>query len=233
MTDSMPPNCPWSGLAPATIHYCEENLCSLITQPANTWSNLGFVFVGLYLTWKASVHGPRALRLIGPIAIFVGVTSFAYHATFSFVGQVFDLGAMYCFSALLIVMNARRLGALQGKAGTLVFVGLVAGTTALVVLLRVVGIPLFAIQLAVALGLERRARAASPTPIDYRWFRNALITFALAYGCWLLDFFRVVCDPHWHLMQGHALWHLLDACIFLWLYRFYAQFTSTPAVRPV
>lgn len=228
----MPNDCPWSGVTPASIHYCEENLCGWVTQPANAWSNLGFVAVGLYLTWKAAqAPQTRALRLIGPIAVGVGLTSFAYHATYSFVGQLFDLGAMYCFSALLIVMNARRLGALQGARGNAAFVLLVGVTTGLVALLRVVGIPLFALQIAAALWLEHKARRASSTPIDFAPFRNALLTFAVAYGCWLLDFFKVVCDPRWHLLQGHALWHLLDAVIFVWLFRYYAQFTPPAPAR--
>jgi len=220
----MDPQCPWAGVAPATIHYCENNLCGWIAQPANAWSNLGFVAVGLGLIWAARRSGARSLRLFGPIAIFVGLTSFAYHASFSFVGQVFDLGSMYCMSALLIVMNLRRLDALAESKVVPVFVATVVASVGLVAKFKVVGIPIFASEIALALWLEWRAHTRSRGAIDYRPFLAALGIFAVAFGIWILDFERVFCDPDRHWLSGHALWHVLDALVFVALYRFYAQF---------
>jgi hypothetical protein len=220
----MSPQCPWDGWSPATIHYCEDNLCSWITQPANAWSNMGFVLVGIALVLRARRQNAAHLKLIGPIAIAVGITSFAYHASFSFAGQVFDLGSMYCLSALLIVMNAQRLGSLKAAQVPKVFAALVIGTTTLVVIFRVIGIPLFALQLATALELERRARAASSKKVDYRGFLFALGAFAAAFAFWILDFSRLWCDPRSHWIQGHAIWHVLDAFVFAGIYRFYEQF---------
>ena len=220
------PQCPWSGFAPATMHYCEDNLCAWITAPANTWSNLGFVFVGMYLCWAARREANRGLRLIGPIAIAVGLTSFAYHASFSFIGQVFDLGSMYCFSALLIVMNLRRLGAIGDSKMVPLFLALVLGTVAALVTFKVIGIPLFAAHLIAALELERRAHAKATFRVSYRPFLAALGIFALAFGFWNLDYRRIWCDPSSHVVQGHAIWHVLNSLVFVCVYRFYAQFSS-------
>ncbi len=38
----------------AAAQFCEAIRPGLIGQPANTWSNLGFLFVGLGIGWQAS-----------------------------------------------------------------------------------------------------------------------------------------------------------------------------------
>ena len=45
----LPPGCPWSGFAPPDLKHCETNLAAWITTPANTWSNLAYIAVGVWL----------------------------------------------------------------------------------------------------------------------------------------------------------------------------------------
>ena len=52
----------------------------------------------------------------------------------------------------------------------------------------------------------------------------ALGTFLLAFGIWILDVKEIVCDAKNHFLQGHAVWHVLNAFCFYFLYRFYRQF---------
>lgn len=227
----MPPNCPWSGVSPATIHYCEDNLCAWVAQPANAYSSLGMVFVGLWLIWRARGQA-TSLKLIGPIAIVIGLTSFAYHASFSFFGQVLDLGSMFCLSSLLIVTNMRRANLLAASKMVPLFVGLVVGAVTLLLLFRRLGQVLFAAQVAASIYFELRARKAATTRIDYRWFFAALATLAVSFGFWILDTTRLWCDPSSHIVQGHAIWHVINASIFAWLYNFYMQFQSAPSETP-
>ena len=48
VTDLLP-HCPWANWSRPNIKWCEENLCQVITTPANTWSNLVYIIVGLYI----------------------------------------------------------------------------------------------------------------------------------------------------------------------------------------
>ena len=64
----LPPGCPWSGWAPPNVQWCEENLCALVTAPANTWSNLAYIVVGLVM-WAAARRlgeqmADRGIRLV-------------------------------------------------------------------------------------------------------------------------------------------------------------------------
>ncbi len=71
----MPPTCPWDSFAPATSRFCEDAVCGWIREPANTWSNVGFIVAGI-AALVGSRHGaPRLARRFGLVCIFLGVGS--------------------------------------------------------------------------------------------------------------------------------------------------------------
>ena len=53
----LPPGCPWSGFTPPNVDWCEEELCAWIVNPADTWSNLAYVVLGLFMWWAARHAG--------------------------------------------------------------------------------------------------------------------------------------------------------------------------------
>ena len=111
------PGCPWwalSELRLPNVDWCEAQRCSWIVEPANTWSNLAYLIVGLALWWIARGSSSRQLRFFGPAALIVGFSSGIYHASYTFVLQILDFFAMYVFCYLLITLNLRRLGVLGG-----------------------------------------------------------------------------------------------------------------------
>ena len=116
IVQALPPGCPWSMFHPPTIKYCESNLCSIITQPANTWSNLVYFIVGIYLSKQNLKDGIYYLKYIPLIAILTGISSFLYHASFTFLMQFFELSSMYLFSAMIIVLNMRRAEAIDDSS---------------------------------------------------------------------------------------------------------------------
>lgn len=224
-----PEGCPWAGWDPATIKYCEAHLCSWVKSPADTWSCLGFVLIGVWLLTREPFRKGNALALIGPIAIFTGVFSGLYHASFSFFFQMFDLASMFLFSSLLFSLNLRRLGWFQ-KGGTMRFyVVMNLVSIALVLLIRQKsGQVIFGAQMIAGILIEARLSMRNRGLIRYRWFWANLGIFAVAYAFWFTDTRRIICDPDNHIYQGHAVWHVINSFCFLALYHFYRQF---PEVR--
>jgi hypothetical protein len=228
----LPAGCPWSGWTPPNLDWCEEELCAWVTNPANTWSNLLYVALGLVMWREARRRRSRALGLFGPASIAVGVFSFAYHASYTWFLQFFDYVGMFLFCFTVLTLNARRLGRIAPGRETIAYLGGVALCSALVPVLFEAGVPiqgLVGILVLAMIGQElalRRRHGAHPA---HRWWWTALALIALASLCSLLDLTRVWCDPADHWLQGHAAWHLLSAASLYALFRFYAGLPDSAA----
>ena len=222
---------PWFGWSPATMHFCEALTAGPLAQPANAVSSLAFCAVGVYL-WR--VMKERNALLLFPISAFlVGITSFLYHASWTFFFQVFDVGSMFMLSCLLISFNAARLRLVEPKRLAVLYVGLLALSIAAMVTIRgKSGEYLFGAEVAVVAALEvALARRGGGT--DYKPFLQALGIFLLAYGIWLTDVHELVCAPDNHVLQGHAVWHMLNAFCFYYLYLFYRQFDLVQSIDAI
>lgn len=217
----------WGGLP--NVKWCEAPVCSLVTEPANTWSNLAYVLVGLLLVLLARKETSVALRLFGPAGIAIGLCSFVYHASIAFVTQLLDFAGMYCFFGLALTINVVRLGLLSAKSVPRVLTVGVVGMTAVTYGVARLGLPIqaliagafFLVLLTEAMAL----RLASPRP-SLRPLSAAVGCFVLAAVCSGLDVSRVWCDPNDHLIQGHAVWHLLGAVSLGFSLFHYRQFRS-------
>ena len=201
--------------------------------PANTWSNLAYVLVGLYalaLGWhdqreKCPVgsgyvrHTPAMSFLFGAACCFLGAGSGLFHASLTRWGQQLDVAAMY---APLVVFIAMSLGrwcprVLLGRGGretpTWPFLA---------------GLVVFACFLLYRYKWSMSSRVVLPVLIvtvgsfavldqfrtgrrfALRWLAWAGLALALAVVCRQLDVARRFSGPDsW--LQGHALWHLLTS----------------------
>lgn len=242
----LPPGCPWSGWALPDLKHCEENVCGWITAPADTWSNLAYIAVGLWLWSRSKREAPGPLRWFGPAAVLAGATSFIFHASYTFFFQFFDYVGMFSFICLMAALNLRRLGLLADSRIGVFYAESISLSCALLLGLRGLGLniqPLFVLQvLAVAAseiwlappgvhggavppplsngyGLAR----ASPAP-SYADAWRTLGLFGAAVAFWLLDFSRLACDPANHWLQGHAAWHVFSAPAFATALAFHRQF---------
>jgi hypothetical protein len=212
----------WGGWTPATMHFCEELTHGVLVQPANAISSLAFAVVGLYLFRLA----PRRsiLRLFPISAVLVGITSFLYHASWTFFFQVFDVSSMFMLSCLLMSFNARRLGLIKDGQLPYVYTGLLAASIASLVTLRGrSGEYLFGGEVAAYL-VSEAVLAKTRRETRYEFFLWAAGVFVAAFAIWTLDVREIVCDPRNHFLQGHAAWHVLNSFCFYFLYRFYEQF---------
>ncbi|HRE90801.1 MAG TPA: ceramidase domain-containing protein [Myxococcota bacterium] len=126
----MAPGCPWSEIANLwlpNIKWCEAQVCSLVVEPANTWSNLAYILIGLLLLARSRRrrhHGAphRMARTFGTAEIIVGVFSFAFHMSYSGLLQVLDFAAMFVFVGLTLSLNLVRLGWLPERLRVRVYV---------------------------------------------------------------------------------------------------------------
>src|SRR5690349_14162358 len=94
--------CPWSDFMPANLRFCEARLCGWVTEPANTWSNVGFFIVGAIVLSDARRNGRLIAGSLGLIAVLTGIGSTAFHGTSTFAGQALDQSAMFLESGFFV-----------------------------------------------------------------------------------------------------------------------------------
>ena len=217
-------------------NFCEAARASIIRQPANTFSNVGFVAAGLLIAWHAGGRGNVGTTLsahrhlatvVASLVVLLGPGSAAMHATQSAIGGDIDMLSMYLvasFAAAYAVMRWLR-GGTRLLATTFVagvaFCELVGWWGADLPVVMHSGNAAFALLLIIATALEvlilRRREVHARRVHAYASLASILSAFAIwnATKTWL-------CDPH-SLIQGHAIWHILGAVSAYFLYRYYAS----------
>lgn len=241
----------WPGQASPCVAedncYCEVGT-GFVAQPANTFSNLGFVAVGLMVLWHASGEslrfgGDRIYPILyGAAALFLGTGSMALHGTLTSWGQWLDNQAMHIFISFPIAYNMKRSHGWQ-RTGFFVAFLAIAGTALIVHTL----VPEHSRQIfGVMVGLALIAEVMPAQPTLRRWSRQPALrgnrayllaaggVFALAAVVWVVSHTGGMwCNPT-SLLQGHALWHLLTAAAVALLYlHLRSQPTDVPAQSEV
>lgn len=202
----------WSGLTPGECaEYCEASTrCgsladrAAVQQPLNTWSNLGFLFVGL-LALRPPISALAALFAVSCAVLAAG--SFLFHASVTREMQWLDMVGTY---AALVAVIARGAVAAFGVRPALalaaalvadllfaVFKWSIPGTVALPMLVVVAGVPIVRMTRS-----GRRSPRAALLP-------GLLMLLAVVFR--QLDVAGIWCLPESRIYQGHALWHLLTA----------------------
>ena len=222
--------CPWSSFQPPTIKYCEENLCSWITAPANTWSNLGYVLVAYWLWKKLGPQQSSYLKLFSLAALCAGITSFLYHASYTYFYQVFDYVGMYMFSCLLLTLNLRRYGIFsRNLIIPFYFLVIIFSISLFLLSGGIYGRSIFSFQLIIVMALEFllsiKGNRNRPTT-QYKWLKISIGIFLISYIAWWADSGHFWCDPKNHIIQGHAIWHVVNAFCFITMSKFYQQFSE-------
>lgn len=225
------PGCPWYEINQAwgdpNIKWCEETLCSWISEPANTWSNLGYIIVAFIIYTIATREKNSSMKLFGVAIFFMGLFSFVYHAANNFVLQVFDFVGMYFYTSAIIVFNLRRMGKITKSGELWSFLGLI--------LLNLLLIPFFEKLLHLPMQLIILVNAITIAITEFKLrmkdnryqltpFIKSLVIIVFAEMFSILDVTRTWCDPTNHYVQGHALWHLIGSVSVFYCFQFYRQF---------
>lgn len=217
-------NCPWDQCIPATKDFLETAPCAWIKEPCNTWSNLAYILIGVYILWRYRRDAWKPIKFLGFMAIALGITSGLYHASCILTFQAMDLASMYLITTLLITLNLRRIGFIKKGEVYRIFWGLFLVSTAIFVSFRSHGRLVFTIHVFAVIFSELHLYLSRRNHAEYRDMFRALSLFALSYVVWFLDVKGLISNPDNHYIQGHALWHVLSAFSILFLYRFYDQF---------
>lgn len=218
-------------------NFCEAARCGWLKQPANSLSNVGFVVAGLLIAWRAGRPDrlgdvlPRYSGLATSYACLVvvlGPASAAMHATQSELGGRLDLLSMYLVASFAAAYALVRRFDRDRLFFWRIFVLFVVCCEVIgllgdeVPVVSQSGNVAFAALLILAIVIEVRLwRGDGPTRTVLRWGAAALGTMLVAFTIWILSK-SLWCDPH-SLIQGHAIWHLLDAASAYLLFRFWAS----------
>lgn len=224
-------NYSFAGWKPATcmpdMCFCEAIRAGSIAQPANTWSSLGFVLVGLLIlsrrfhqTKQTSGFSPTHTLVYSLATIFTGLGSTFYHASLTFVGQFFDVMGMYLLGGFILLYNLARVRLLSARAFVLAYVALNFVLAVLLITVPELRRYLFAALILVALVWAYHPRRPASNLTQRKYLAWAVLTLVLAFVIFLLDLTKVFCSPNsW--LQGHALWHLGGALSAGLLYKHY------------
>lgn len=207
--------------------FCEPNLGHFIQQPANAWSNLAYVLVGLWMICKIKPE-KNLIKFLGPIVTLIGLSSFYYHAVWTLLGEYFDLGSMVLLTSFLIAWNVKRLK--QNNFGITFTTILIIG----VLTLYLTGVftggyyefgkYIFGTEIVIMLVIEYLIYQKKKSQYDLVSLMWALIIFLVAWLIWYLDRSGILCPSYSHILNGHVVWHILTAISLIFVYRFYNQF---------
>ena len=223
--------CPWYDITEKTgapnIKWCEETLCQWISEPANTWSNLGYLIVAVMIMYFGIKHRHNSnMKQFGPVIFFMGAMSFFYHQSNFYGSQVLDFVGMFFMIGWAIGMNLIRLKILNPKH--LLRFNLILGSllTGGMHLMYLTGIKFQVIVLGAAFTIiATEYLSHKKQHMNQKWFVCTLFSLMAAFGFSLSDNKRIWCDPSQHgwLSQGHAIWHWIAAISMGCLYLHYSQ----------
>ena len=222
-----------------TIPFCEAEHPGLIKEPANTWSNLGFIIAGLCIAWILSTGRyaanansftrKRFYAFFFPcLVIFLGPGSMAMHATKTHMGGFFDMLSMYLIASFITSYAMQRFFDWPWWGFTLVFLMALstciwANFTHCTIVFSFFGNTAFAFYLVVGGIFEILNVYVKKLKHETKWAYFALAALLVSFTIWNLTLTGTsLCDPD-SIFQGHAAWHLGDALSAFFLFRYYVS----------
>ena len=200
--------CPWDKFEKDPFPFCEEQLCQIISQPANTWTNIGY-FIAAWFIWKN--HRNYAFSII---TLYLGIGSTLFHMTGTMWGKILDVSAMLLLSGLCLSFALKKF--FYWRDGrTLLFFFLLSLITLPFVGQGKMGGYIFISEVVLAFSLELRQRFNLSTVERHKIFQVMLI-FPVALILNMMDQYGPLCWPSNHVFTVHGLWHLMTAyCLYL------------------
>lgn len=200
----------------AELNHCSLGLTMVPQQPVNTYTNLAYVAVGLFLIFKLNTLPAYILSLT---LLYLCVGSALYHAISTRWAGSLDVSAIYAvFSALTIYAASTLIGLEESVVAFIMFVVAVLSAYFLRYKYRgsmaiKIGIFLvFIYSLAIWSMLKN-----NKLPVK-GYLIASFILFAISFIFWTFDKKRIFPFKRW----GHGLWHVFNAAaIFILIFGIY------------
>lgn len=220
--------CFWHQFERVNYLFCEEQLCGIIAQPANTWSNIGFLIVAI-LIFRRPDSRPKRYFLISSIVLFVGSTLF--HASGTYFGKFLDVSGMFFVSGTVLNLSLQRKFNLSDRKSDALYILILSISITFLAVMRFGNI-LFASQLLASVYLEW-SMAKTENHLHVEKLKLAALVLMGAFGIWLLDVFKILCYPGNHILTGHGVWHLMCALSIYLMFTAYRSSTLPPSSPPL
>ncbi|MGH1469253.1 MAG: ceramidase domain-containing protein [Bdellovibrionales bacterium] len=222
------PECPWYEAQQAygapNVNWCESTICSYINEPANTWSNLGYIIVAILIFRK---YKSSLMKIFSLSVFLVGFLSGLYHATNNYLTQFIDIIAMGGIGSVLLALSVTRLlyGNTQSFYSWFWFI-LFANTFTLMVF-DIINLPLqltVIIHFVLFLVAELLNSYKDKDIVEYKWFILGMMVLVVGQISTQMDLKRIYCQEENLFLHGHVLWHLLGA-LSLYFMAFHVQYS--------
>jgi hypothetical protein len=215
--------------------YCEARRLGPVAQPANTWSLLGFVLAGLWIARRShrdrSQTPPPFLRdrlyptIYASSVAFMGPGAAFFHASLTDWGGALDVLSMLFWVCFLLYYNLRSLYRWSDRRFLVVYLVTVAFAALSRVFWPSAGLLAFAALHTGWIGTEllvgaRLGRFGIRRELkrQRRYFWGYVGINLLALAIWSQGHAGgLLCQPS-SILQGHALWHVLNAIAAALLY---------------
>lgn len=200
--------CFWSEFSPQHYLYCERQLCGWLQQPANTWSNVGYLIAALMMLFAERPKLEKHLFFWSTLALFIGSTFF--HMSGTHLGKLMDVGAMLTLSMGICSLSVHRYYQWPRQKSVAFFATGLFLSLVFLYSFDIGNIP-FTLEIATAVILEIRMIREDKSVLIPKLLLLACGVQLVAGVFLLLDITKSWCDPDNHIINGHAVWHLLSA----------------------
>ncbi len=200
--------CFYSGWIPQKYLYCETQLCGWLQQPSNTWSNIGYLIASILILRSNQAKTEKLLYFWATFILFVGSTLF--HMSGTHVGKLLDVGAMLILSTAILSLSLKHFYSWNRKKTLTLFFTVLTISLAFLAIFDIANIP-FTLSIAYAAWLEFRLIREKR---EYLPLKTLGLSLGIELGAvvfLLLDITQTWCNPDNHVINGHAVWHLLSA----------------------
>ena len=201
-------------LASPTVTYCERATGGLIEQPFNAFGNIVFIFVGALILLNGKKNALS--KSFGWTVILVGVFSFVYDSSHSFLFQVIDFLGMFIFVTLLLFLNFKNLELNISK--TYRWLVVVLGVFIFLAFSRLSAHVIFGILVLAIIISEFFIKKQ----ISRKNWYIGVTSFFIGVIFWLADLNRIYCDPT-KIFNGRNLEHFFFAIAIYFLYLYYSR----------
>ena len=210
---------PWDALERATLDTCEPDVAGWLVHPVETVSALVYLAVALVI-WRGYGDPDRRLhaRHLPAILAVIGFGAALFHASFAAIFHALDLAVIYLFAGYMLAAMLVHRGHLGRPNFARVFLLAGVGGGLLPFIHVWVGFGGLALETLVVLWM---GRIAIPDA-DHAAYRTAVRLLLPGVALLMLDHGGIGCvrGPLEHAVQPHAVWHVLSAASFYFLYRY-------------